>query len=83
MSSVESYYLVAVNTPFNNSLLTYKGMLDESENLKKGRLVKVPLGKRIIDGCILKQLDSEALVETDLKKIKQISSIEADLLLGE
>ena len=83
MSSVESYYLVAVNTPFNNSLLTYKGMLDESENLKKGRLVKVPLGKRIIDGCILKQLDSEALVETDLKKIKQISSIEADLLLTE
>ena len=46
---MENYYLIAVNTPFNNSLLTYSS---ELENLDQGTLVKVPLGKRMEDGCV-------------------------------
>ena len=51
-----NYYLVGVNTPFNHSLLTYKSMLDE---IPRGTLVKVPLGKRMADGCILKKVSNE------------------------
>ena len=37
------YYLVAVNSPFNGSLLTYKSMDEMPSQLKRGQLVKVPL----------------------------------------
>ncbi|MCR9203891.1 MAG: DEAD/DEAH box helicase family protein, partial [Halobacteriovoraceae bacterium] len=43
------YFEVAVNTPFNNSILTYTSEL----KLKRGDLVTVPLGKRSAQGCIL------------------------------
>ena len=69
-----NYYLVAVNTPFNNSLLTYSS---ELENLDQGTLVKVPLGKRMEDGCVWKRLESvEAL---DLSKIKPIATIDEEI----
>ena len=75
------YYLVAVNTPFNHSMLTY-GFESESDNdstLPQGTIVSVPLGKRTIDGCIW-QLGSEAGLE--LKKIKDISKINPDIFLS-
>lgn len=43
------YYTVAVNTPFNNSELTYSSL----ESWQRGDLVEVPLGKRKVDGCVL------------------------------
>lgn len=36
------YYSVAANTPFNNSVLTYKS----EKPFAVGQLVSVPLGKR-------------------------------------
>ena len=75
------YYLVAVNTPFNHSMLTY-GFESESDidsTLPQGTIVSVPLGKRTIDGCIW-QLGSETGLE--LKKIKDISKINPDIFLS-
>lgn len=74
------YYLVAVNTPFNHSMLTYGY---ESENdveisLPQGTIVSVPLGKRTIDGCIW-QLGSESGLE--IKKIKDIAKINPEIFL--
>jgi primosomal protein N' (replication factor Y) len=46
---VEKIYSVAVNTPFNNSLLTYSSETD----FNRGDLVWVPLGRRKEKGCIL------------------------------
>lgn len=58
------YYSVAVNTPFNNSILTYR-----SETVQSiGQLVNVPLGKRVVGGCILKEDKSVS----NLEKLKDI-----------
>ncbi|MFT6068700.1 MAG: primosomal protein N' (replication factor Y) [Bacteriovoracaceae bacterium] len=68
----ERFYQVAVNTPFNNSLLTYASEVD----FNKGDLVEVPLGKRFVTGCIVELVDS-----IDEKfKIKKIRSILDDSL---
>ncbi len=67
-----NYYLIAVNTPFNRSLLTYGGH-DEYEI---GDLVEVPLGKnRLEKGCIIEQLSDISTLEKeiDLNKVKEIS----------
>ena len=57
--------LVAANTPFNNSLLTYLG---EGET---GQLIEVPLGKRTIPGMILNNKASlDGLNESKLRSIK-------------
>lgn len=57
-------YVVAVNTPFNNSLLTYLG----PEGLEPGTLVEVPLGKRNVLGCVLEG----CTLGDDLKVVKEI-----------
>lgn len=51
------YYKVAVNTPFNQSILTYR---TENE-YNRGDLVKVPLGKRMEKGCVLESTDGESI----------------------
>jgi primosomal protein N' (replication factor Y) len=66
----EVFYKVAVNTPFNNSILTYKG--EEDELRMPGELVSVPLGKRSCVGCIL-EAQTSLSDEMDPKKIKFIT----------
>jgi primosomal protein N' (replication factor Y) len=73
-----NYYLIAVNTPFNNSLLTYSF---ESEELKKGMLVKIPLGKRVVDGCVWARVDSKNIEKAD--KIKAILEIDIEVTLDQ
>ncbi len=60
------HYLVAANTPFNNSLLTY---ISESD-LNRGDLVEIPLGKRMTSGCIIKEIDDTVEEGIDYKKIR-------------
>ena len=62
-----NFYLLAVNSPFNNSLLTYKS----EKSFKQGTLVEVPLGKRKIEACVLEEV-SPRLDEVELEKIKDI-----------
>lgn len=69
----ENNYLVAVNTPFNNSLLTYKS----DTQLNPGDLVEVPLGKRVTGGCVLNRVDPNQDEKIKVKKIRGI--IEDDL----
>jgi primosomal protein N' (replication factor Y) len=75
------YFLVAVNSPFNGSLLTYKATPEMASTLKRGQLVKVPLGKRVIDGCLWGIGDSSNI--KDPSKIKNISEIEPEIFLSE
>jgi len=66
-----NYYLIAVNTPFNQSLLTYCS----KDFYEVGSLVEVPLGKsRFEKGCILKKIDdlNRLKDEIDLEKIREI-----------
>lgn len=77
----EQLFLVAVNSPFNGSLLTYKATSEMASQLKRGQLVKVPLGKRVIDGCLLGSAD-ETLVK-DSTKLKYIGAIEPEICLSE
>ncbi len=58
-------YLLAVNSPFNQSLLTYLG-----EDFFTGQLVEVPLGKRSVEACVLEQVDSADIDVSKLKIIK-------------
>ena len=75
------YFLVAVNSPFNGSLLTYKANSEMALNLKRGRLVKVPLGKRVIDGCLWGIADVNSVKNPE--KIKDITSIESEIFLSD
>ena len=77
----EFYFLVAVNSPFNGSLLTYKANQEMALTLKRGQLVKVPLGKRVIDGCLLGASDS--LTIKNPEKIKAIVSVDSEIFLSE
>ena len=77
----EKYFLVAVNSPFNDSILTYKANEAMAPLLKRGVLVKVPLGKRIIDGCLWDTADSSSL--KDSSKIKEIKAIDEAISLSE
>ena len=45
------YCQVAVNSPFNNSILTYHH--DSEKEIRRGDLFYVPLGSRYVKGCIL------------------------------
>ena len=62
------FYEIAVNTPFNNSLLTYSS----KESLKKGTLVEVPLGKRKEKGCVLKEVHDHLDNKIEIKEIISI-----------
>jgi len=65
------YYLVAVDTPFNNSLLTYASQVE----LSIGTFVEVPLRTRKAKGCIFKTIEeSKALSEAPKTGFKEISS---------
>ncbi|MBC7540140.1 MAG: primosomal protein N' [Bacteriovorax sp.] len=77
----DQYFLVAVNSPFNGSLLTYKATPEMASVLKRGQLVKVPLGKRVIDGCLWGAIDSSSI--KDPTKIKDIVEIESEVFLSE
>ena len=77
----EKYFLVAVNSPFNNSILTYKATDEMALVLKRGVLVKVPLGKRIIDGCLWGRAEASTLA--DPTKIKEIKEIDQAISLSE
>ena len=69
------YFEVAVNTPFNKSILTYSSNM----NLRRGDLVQVPLGKRNEKGCVLHEVsqydDPEKLKEI-LKKAEGVEELE-------
>lgn len=54
-----NYYRVAVNTPFNNSFLSYSS----SNSFEVGDIVKVPLGKRTELGLILESLEREENID--------------------
>ena len=76
----KTFFLVAVNTPFNSSMLTYSATEEIAGKIQKGSLVKVPLGKnRLADGCVWQK--SNAL-DLDLKKIKDIHSTNEELSLS-
>jgi primosomal protein N' (replication factor Y) len=77
----DHYFLVAVNSPFNDSLLTYKATAEMALILKRGQLVKVPLGKRVIDGCLWGASDSSNI--KDITKIKNIIEIDPGISLSE
>jgi len=79
----QTLYQVAANTPFNDSLLTYSADESMAEKLSRGTLVKIPLGKREIDGCIWNSVSEKEFNEVDLTKIKSISSIADDFSLNE
>ena len=72
---MKSYCEVAVNTPFNNSILTYE-VGEGIKDLVRGDLVMVPLGKRQTHGCLLKTaLTAQQLDSTlNLEKIKAIDA---------
>jgi len=60
------HFLVAVNTPFNNSLLTYKSEIE----FAKGDLVEIPLGKRVTFGCIINEISPDLDAKIEYKKIR-------------
>lgn len=68
----EVFYTVAVNTPFNDSILTYKA--SENNSCVPGDLVRVPLGKRSCLGCVLEKKE-ELLESIDPEKIKAITEL--------
>ncbi len=77
----DNYFLVAVNSPFNRSFLSYKASNEVAGKLKRGVLVKVPLGKRIIDGCVWEiVLESK---DVDASKVKEINEIIEQVFLTE
>lgn len=60
--------LVATNTPFNNSLLTYSS----KEEYRPGESVTVPLGKRLVNGWIVEtQKDSDEPSAKELREINE------------
>lgn len=61
-----NYYSIAINSPFNNSILSYKSPNEYS----KGDLVSVPLGKRKVGGCVLGPLTEDENIEED--KLKEV-----------
>lgn len=77
----DQYFLVAVNSPFNGSLLTYKASAEMAASLARGQLVKVPLGKRVIDGCVWNKV-AESTV-TNIEKLKAIATVESEIFLSE
>lgn len=79
----KQFFLVAVNTPFNSSMLTYSAPLELIPQLSRGVLVKVPLGKRLVNGCIWQLLSElESSKEVIHEKTRDIASINTELMLS-
>jgi len=66
------YYQIAVDSPFNQSILTYSHESEVDVLLPQGTIVSVPLGKRHIDGCIWSEGNVAGLELTKVKAIKEI-----------
>lgn len=70
-------HLVAVKSPFNQSLLTYKATRDTAYGV--GAIVEVPLGSRIILGVVIKtDLPLSSLNGFDETKLKYIKHLYDD-----
>ena len=70
------YLKVAVNSPFNSSILTYHVPRqafyeNRSEGPRRGELVYAPLGKRKVQACVLQAVDDPGL--DDLSLIKDLA----------
>lgn len=72
---------IAVNYPLKNNGLLYF----YEEDLTRGQVVEIPLGKRSELGCVLStdEADSQELKDTPLDKIKSIKGIIPDWKLDE
>jgi len=77
---MEKFCRLAINAPLKQSILTYK----YQENLDRGDLVEVPLGRRKAKGVILEvNLKQSDLSENELKyKIKEVEN-KISLSIGE
>lgn len=60
-------YSIAVNTPFNNSILSYWG----ESTYQVGELVIVPLGKRNALGCVLGESNDQSVSEEKVRSITE------------
>ncbi len=65
---------MAVDSPFNQSILTYAHETEDETLLEQGTIVSVPLGKRFIDGCIWGSGSEKGLDDKKIKTIKEINS---------
>lgn len=63
------YYTIAVNTPFNNSILTYSS----EEQFNRGDLVEVKVGNRKVIGCVLDQNINAQNENFEIKSIQKKS----------
>lgn len=66
MEKDTNYCIAAVDTPFNNSILTYK--YPKGLHFNEGQLISVPLGKRTVDACVIENNANE----TSIQKIKDV-----------
>lgn len=67
-SRCKKYCLVAVDAPFNNSILTY--LYCHYDQIYPGMLVMAPLGKRKVKGCVLKIGMDFSELSDDVKKFE-------------
>ncbi len=70
---MEKYLRVAVNSPFNRSILTYRFSENSDIELpERGKLFYAPLGKRKVKACVLGFTDDPGM--SDLELIKELDS---------
>ena len=67
---MSNYYQIAVNFPKLDSILTYAS----DEELSRGDLVDVPLGRRTSQGVVLETSSSEKIEAIDKSKLKSVKS---------
>jgi primosomal protein N' (replication factor Y) (superfamily II helicase) len=72
------YYRVAVNTPFNKSVLTYRS----EKHFERGSLVMAPLGKRVVIGCVLSNKEDPSQIE-NIEKLKELEVSEYEFSFSE
>lgn len=72
---MKTFYQVAVNAPFMNSILTYESLFQ----IDLGRIVTVPLGKRKAKGLVVNLSTAEELKQVDHALIKQVETIDEDI----
>jgi primosomal protein N' (replication factor Y) (superfamily II helicase) len=65
---MSSIYRLAVNSPFNDSILSYRSLARRAV----GEIVEVPLGKRKILGCVIELESKSDVCESKLKEIGEI-----------
>jgi primosomal protein N' (replication factor Y) (superfamily II helicase) len=70
---MSEFWSVAVDAPIAEPL-TYSASVEHSQVLKRGHLVKVPLGKRSVNGVILSASEKSKNEKFVIKQIQDISS---------